>query len=199
MLCLLNTGKSLTKKNKIKRLSLVNLLHENLAKASLTAPSDSRELGNERGEQWLDPRRPSLPTLTWLFGGDVDGGAGGAGAGRVVGPDCQVVEGIAPQVADFCGGLVPNRPDPFGVFLLLVVLPAPDLGGRAGLWQCPSVPVTNPDLLPGTAPAPCHSPCSLWGPAQLQCSLPRPGHGSTSREGSISSQIPHRKVEFLTT
>lgn len=80
------------------------------------------------------PARASLPTLTWLFGGDIDSSAGGAGASGVVGPDCQVVEGIAPQVADFCGCLVPDRPDPFGVFLLLVVSPAAHLGGRAGLW-----------------------------------------------------------------
>lgn len=48
-----------------------------------------------------------------------------------------MVEGIAPQVADSRGGLVPHRPDPFGVLLLLVVPPAAHLGGRAGLVAVP--------------------------------------------------------------
>lgn len=53
MLCLLNMGKRLTKKKKKKKAGKSSA--QKPGKESLTAPSDSRKLENDRGERWQKP------------------------------------------------------------------------------------------------------------------------------------------------
>lgn len=193
---------------------MVSLLHKNPAKKSLTAPSDWRKLEKERGERWQKPSQARPPrssqTLTWLFGGDVDRGTGGAGPGRVVRPDCQVIQRVASQVADFCRCLVADCSDPFCVLFLLVVPPASDLGSGAGTclppstgWWPPGVSSANSGTsaqsarATGTDPAPRYHPFLLLARSQPGCSAPSPGprvlpgHEAHSRRFSPASSALH--------
>lgn len=142
-----------------------------------------------RGDRWQEPSQaretppPSSQTLTRLFGCDVDGGTGGAGASRVVRSDCQVIQRVASQVGDFRRRLIAHRSNPFRVLFLFVVSPTPDLRSRAGTCLPPATGRQRPALSSADCPTqkcrrdrscalsqPLLVPCSE--PARLQRSLP---------------------------
>lgn len=175
------------------------------------APSGWRKLEKERGERWQKPSQARPPrssqTLTWLFGGDVDRGTGGAGPGRVVRPDCQVIERVASQVADFCRRLVADRSDPFSVFFLLIVPPASDLGSGAGTclppaagWRPPGISSANSGTsaqrarATGTDPAPRDHPFLLLARSQPGCSAPSPGPRALPGRGSTFTPVSPSKL-----
>lgn len=81
---------------------------------------------------------------TRLFGGDIDGAAGGSRPRRVVRPDGDVVGGAAPQAPDDAGRLVADGPLNAGRVLALASTPVPQLKKQKGRAESESERRTTP-------------------------------------------------------